>query len=265
MSAVQIGLFENSRNFDRVVVPTQDGGRSPSAELNLTRPLLKWAGGKTQMLGDILPKVPKKYGRYIEPFFGGGAVFFALRPKSGIIADSNPELVNLYRTVATDVDGVMARLRLYENTEGVFYAVRALDVSNLSNCEAAARTLFLNRTCFNGLYRVNKSGQFNSPFGHYKNPKIIDESALRAASALLQKTTILCGDYKTVLREHAQAGDFIFLDPPYLPISAYADFKRYTKEQFYEEDHVELAAEVMRLHELGCHVILTNPNHPTVH
>lgn len=103
------------------------------------------------------------------------------------------------------------------------------------------------------------------PFGRYKNPKIIDENSLQAASVLLGNTTIICGDYKNVLQDNAQSGDFIFLDPPYLPISAYADFKRYTKEQFYEEDHVELAAEVERLHELGCHVILTNSNHPLVH
>lgn len=229
------------------------------------RPLLKWAGGKTQLLDKILPKIPKKYGRFIEPFFGGGAVFFAVQPENGIIADSNPELINLYRSIAVDVDGVIDQLRSYKNTEEVFYAVRSLDSKNLSSIEAAARTIFLNKTCFNGLYRVNKFGQFNVPFGHYKNPKIIDEDALRAASSLLSKAVIVCGDYKAVLRENAQAGDFIFLDPPYLPISEYSDFKRYTKEQFYEEDHIELAAEVKRLHELGCHVVLTNSNHPLVH
>lgn len=234
-------------------------------DLQTCRPLLKWAGGKTQLLGEIVPKMPRKYGRYIEPFFGGGALFFSVRPVGGIIADSNPELVNLYQSIADDVDEVLAQLRLYENSEDAFYAARALDVANLSGPEAAARTIFLNRTCFNGLYRVNKSGQFNVPFGRYKNPKIVDEEALRAASALLVNTTIICGDYKSVLQNNAQAGDFIFLDPPYLPVSAYADFKRYTKEQFYEEDHVELAAEVKRLHDLGCHVILTNSNHPLVH
>lgn len=231
----------------------------------MARPLLKWAGGKTQLLSEIVPKIPHKYGRYIEPFFGGGALFFEVRPENGIIADSNPELVNLYRCIATDVDGVIEQLRRFGNTEEEFYAARSLDVAKLSNTEAAARTIFLNKTCFNGLYRVNKSGQFNVPFGRYKNPKIVDEVSLRAASALLRDTTIICGDYKAVLRENAQAGDFIFLDPPYLPISKYADFKRYTKEQFYEEDHIELASEVNRLHELGCHVILTNSNHPLVH
>lgn len=230
-----------------------------------TRPLLKWAGGKTQLLKEILPKIPKNYGRYIEPFFGGGAVFFALSPSNGIIADSNPELINLYQSIADNVEGVIDLLQEFKNTEDVFYAMRAKDATKMTAMEAAARTIFLNRTCFNGLYRVNKSGQFNVPFGRYKNPKILDESALRAASDLLRNTTIVCDDYKTVLKNNAQPGDFIFLDPPYLPVSAFADFKRYTKEQFYEEDHVELAAEVKRLHELGCHIVLTNSNHPLVH
>lgn len=231
----------------------------------IARPLLKWAGGKTQLLDEILPKMPKKYGRYIEPFFGGGALFFAVKPVGGVIADSNPELVNLYRAVADDVDGVIGQLARYKNTEKVFYAVRAQDWTKLTPTKAAARTIFLNRTCFNGLYRVNRRGQFNVPFGRYKNPKILDEEVLQAASTLLRNTTIVCGDYKAVLRKYAKSGDFVFLDPPYLPVSEYADFKRYTKEQFYEEDHIELAAEVMRLHEKGCHVILTNSNHPLVH
>lgn len=229
------------------------------------RPLLKWAGGKTQLLGEIVPKMPKKHSRYIEPFFGGGALFFAVKPENGIIADSNPELINLYRTVASNVKGVIECLYQYKNTEDDFYYIRSLDWLKLTNEEAAARTIFLNRTCYNGLYRVNKKGQFNVPFGKYKNPKIIDEAALKSDAILLQNTTIICGDYKDVLREQAQPGDFVFLDPPYLPVSEYADFKRYTKEQFYEEDHSELAEEVMHLHELGCHTILTNSNHPLVH
>lgn len=115
------------------------------------------------------------------------------------------------------------------------------------------------------MYRVNKQGQFNVPYGKYKNPKICDEDGLRAASVALQKVDILCGDYLLVLEHYAQPGDFIFLDPPYLPVSEYADFKRYTKEQFYEEDHIELSKMIMALHERGCYVILTNSNHPLVH
>lgn len=228
-------------------------------------PILKWAGGKTQLLSELLPKVPDRYGRYIEPFFGGGALFFALEPEKSIIADSNPELINMYRQVADNVDDVIAVLKKYKNTAESFYSVRNQDWAQLPSVEAAARTIFLNKTCFNGLYRVNKDGKFNVPYGKYANPKICDENGLRAASMALKKATILCGDYLLVLDHYAQAGDFVFLDPPYLPISEYADFKRYTKEQFYEEDHVELAKMVMRLQERGCYVILTNSNHPLVH
>lgn len=229
------------------------------------KPILKWAGGKTQMLGDLLPKVPTSYGRYIEPFIGGGAMFFALNPNDAVIADSNPELINMYKQVADNVDAVISYLQKYENTQEMFYRVRALEWEKLSEAEAAARTIYLNKTCFNGLYRVNKKGQFNVPFGKYKAPKFCDVEALYTASEALQKSNIVCGDYLSVLKEFARPGDFIFLDPPYLPISEYADFKRYTKEQFYEEDHVELAKEVFRLQELGCYVILTNSNHPLVH
>lgn len=229
------------------------------------KPILKWAGGKTQMLSDLLPKVPFSYGCYIEPFLGGGAMFFALQPENAIIADSNPELINMYRQVSDHVDDVIQYLEQYENTKERFYAVRSQKWEALPAAEAAARTIFLNKTCFNGLYRVNKKGDFNVPYGKYANPRICDRDALYAASAVLKKAEILCGDYFLVLEHYAKEGDFIFLDPPYLPVSEYSDFKRYTKEQFYEEDHVELAKIIMRLHERGCHVILTNSNHPLVH
>ena len=229
------------------------------------KPILKWAGGKTQLLGELCAKVPPRYGKYIEPFFGGGALFFALAPERAVLADSNPELINMYRAVAADAEQVIAHLEQYENTSEHFYEVRALDWEQLSPVEAAARTIFLNKTCFNGLYRVNQKGQFNVPFGRYKNPKICDRAAILAATHVLSRAEIICGDYLDVLETHAASGDLIFLDPPYLPISAYADFKRYTKERFYEEDHVRLAEMVARLHERGCYVILTNSNHPLVH
>ena len=177
------------------------------------KPILKWAGGKTQMLNDLLPKVPSSYGRYIEPFFGGGAMFFALQPENAIIADSNPELINMYRQVAANVDEVIQYLKKYENTSEMFYTVREQEWTQLPKAEAAARTIFLNRTCFNGLYRVNKQGKFNVPYGKYANPKICDEDGLKAASEALKKAEILCGDYLLVLDHYAQPGDFVFLDP----------------------------------------------------
>ena len=229
------------------------------------KPILKWAGGKTQLLNELSAKAPSEYGRYIEPFIGGGAMFFAMQPQSGVIADSNPELINVYQCIADNVAAVITHLKTFKNNEEEFYNIRALKFSDLDKEYAAARTIYLNRTCFNGLYRVNRQGHFNVPFGRYRNPQICDEEILLAASAALQNVEIIYGDYKNVLKKTARCGDFVFLDPPYLPISKYSDFQRYTKEQFYEEDHRELADEVKRLQKIGCHVVLTNSNHPLVH
>lgn len=229
------------------------------------RPILKWAGGKQQLLPHLLSKVPGDYNRYIEPFLGGGALFFALKPLGAIISDSNPELMHLYQTVANNVEGIIEALMELKTDKESYYELRAIDTSSLSDIEKAARTVYLNRICFNGLFRVNKSGKFNVPYGKYKNPRICHVDELRAASEILKRSTLLCADYKDVLAKYAETGDFVYLDPPYLPISKYADFKRYTKEQFYEEDHIELAEEVKRLHESGCHVLLTNSNHPLVY
>jgi len=229
------------------------------------KPILKWAGGKSQLLPELLPRVPSSYNRYIEPFIGGAALFFALQPECAIISDSNPELVNLYRCVADDVNGVIEVLKRYVNTEEDFYRVRAQDWRQLPPCEAAARMIYLNRTCFNGLYRVNRKGQFNVPYGRYANPRICDEENLRNASIVLKRATILCEDYLDVLNNRVEEGDFVFLDPPYLPIGEWGDFKRYTKEQFYDEDHRRLADAVRRLHERNAWAVLTNSNHPLVH
>jgi DNA adenine methylase len=234
-------------------------------KLQPPKPFLKWAGGKTQILTELISKAPKSYANYIEPFIGGGAMFFALQPTSGVISDSNPELINLYQCIAENVDELITELKDLSNTEEEFYRIRSQDFAALDKVRAAARTLYLNRTCFNGLFRVNKAGQFNVPYGRYKNPNICNADNLRAVSSALQGVKIVHADYKTVLKKYAKAGDFVFLDPPYLPISQYSDFKRYTKDQFYEEDHIELANEVARLQKLGCHVILTNSNHPLVH
>lgn len=236
-----------------------------SPGLRVSRPLLKWAGGKTQMIPNLIEAMPKSFNNYIEPFIGGGALFFHLSPKSAVIADSNPELINLYQQIAKDYKLVLKLLEKMPNDEEFFYKERAKRFENLNAIEAAARTIYLNRTCFNGLFRVNKSGGFNVPFGKYKDPKIADGQLLKSASQSLRGTTMVLGDYRNVLQEFAKKGDLVFLDPPYLPISQYSDFQRYTKEQFYEDDHRELAAEVSRLSDIGCHVLLTNSNHPLVH
>lgn len=234
-------------------------------KLPRTKPFLKWAGGKTQLLNELLTKVPAKFDRYIEPFLGGGSMFFAIRPNEAVLSDSNSELINAYRCVADELTDVVRHLDRFENTKEFFYEIRNLRFDDLEPTFAAARTIYLNRTCYNGLYRVNKKGHFNVPFGNYENPDICPHEILNAASIALQRVQILHADYKEVLMHRVRPRDFIFLDPPYLPVSKYADFKRYTKEQFYEEDHRELAKLTENLQTKGCFVLLTNSNHPLVH
>lgn len=179
----------------------------------IIRPPLKWVGGKTQLLDALSDRIPERFDTYIEPFFGGGALFFALQPQHAVIADSNPELINFYRQLAADVDAVIEGLSLFANTEESFYALRAQDRIKLTPSEAAARTLFLNRTCFNGLYRVNRKGHFNVPYGKYKNPKLFDRDNLMRASELLASATIIHGDYKNGFTEICTSQRFCFFRP----------------------------------------------------
>ncbi len=192
-------------------------------------------------------------------------MFFAIRPLKAVISDSNLELINTYRCVANELDDVLKHLARSENNKEYFYKIRELRFEDLEPSFAAARTIYLNRTCYNGLYRVNKQGHFNVPYGKYKNPDIYPLEVLEAASVALRHVQILHADYKEILNHTTRSGDFVYLDPPYLPVSKYADFKRYTKEQFYEEDHRELAELTSQLQRKGCYVLLTNSNHPLVH
>jgi DNA adenine methylase len=229
-----------------------------------TRPFLKWAGGKTQLLADLVRHVPESYNRYIEPFVGGGALFFHLRPLCAILSDSNAELINCYTVVRDHVYDLIEALNHYHNEEGFYYEIRAQNPVELDKIRRAARLVFLNHTCFNGLYRVNKKGQFNVPFGKYKNPTICDESALLAAHHALQCAELLHNDYSDTLHQFAGRGDFIFLDPPYYPVGGHADFKRYTQKFFYEADHIVLRDTFRRYAQRGCHMLLTNSNVPFV-
>jgi DNA adenine methylase len=233
---------------------------SPSA-----RPLLKWAGGKAQLLGAINRYIPDQWNRYVEPMIGGGALFFALAPKRSLIADSNPELINFYRTVVEDLDGLVARYGSWEFNEPTFYELRALKFDDLDSTTAAARLLYLNRACFNGLYRVNRRGEFNVPWGRYKKPYVIDIDRFKLARDALKRARIELGDLAEILRTESAAGDLVFLDPPYVPVSTYSDFKRYTRQQFYVDDHVRMAQLVRELSDRGCETIITNSNQALVH
>ncbi len=224
------------------------------------KPFLKWAGGKTQLIGELEQFIPSCYDTYIEAFLGGGALFFHLRPSKAILSDINPELINCYINIRDNVDIVITILKTFENNEHNYYRVRGCDIVSLSPEERAARFIFLNRTCFNGLYRENKKGEFNVPYGKYVNPTICDEKRLRGAHEALQNAKIICGNYKTVLRRYAQHNDFVFLDPPYDPVGGYSDFQRYNKDFFYADDHIELRDEFKRLVNIGAKVILTNSN-----
>jgi len=227
------------------------------------KPFLKWAGGKTQLLSELHKYNPKNYNKYIEPFIGGGALFFSLNPNESIIADSNEELVITYRQVKENIDSVIEHLQTFEHNEEFYYNIRSLDPTVLDNSNRAARLIYLNKTCFNGLYRVNKKGQFNVPYGK-GNGNFLNDAVLRNASEFLEDTTIINGDYLSVLNEFATEGDFIFLDPPYYPVGKYSDFQRYTKEFFYHEDHVQLKKEFDRLVSIGCKVVLTNSDHEVI-
>ena len=221
-------------------------------------PFLKWAGGKSQLLPELRRFIPHDFNRYLEPFLGGGALFFNLLPEKAFLNDSNVELINTYEMVRDQVETVIEILDAYPNESEFFYRIRAQSPYKLTDAERAARFIYLNRTCFNGLYRVNKKNQFNVPFGKYANPNICPIERLRAASKALQHGELFCEDYQSFLLREARPGDFIYADPPYQPVSRYSDFKRYTQDFFYEEDQKRLADLLTQLGKQGCYVVASN-------
>lgn len=231
----------------------------------LLSPILKWVGGKRQLLSEIIPLIDESCDNYVEPFIGGGAVLFRLQPKKAIINDYNTELINVYRTVRDDLDGLVALLKEHEkyNSSDYYYEVRALDrtpdFDKMSNLEKAARIIYLNKTCYNGLYRVNSLGQFNSPYGKYKNPNIVNEVVLRAISKYLNRNeiSIRSGDYKDVLND-IEKNTFVYLDPPYMPISSSSSFTGYTEDGFGYDKQVELKEECDKLNSKGVHFLQSN-------
>lgn len=229
-------------------------------KITFAKPIIKWAGGKTQLLSELLPFIPANYSSYIEPFVGGGAVFFHLAPARAVIADTNPELITMYEVVKKDVASLIKLLISYPYSKDFFYSLRSQNPNTLDEVERAARFIYLNKTGYNGLYRVNKQGEFNVPFGSQKSPKICDEPKLKEASEALKGTKIVLGDYRNVLLEFASPGDFVFLDPPYHPTARFSDFTRYTKEFFYAEDQIKLATLFKELSQRGIDCLLTNSN-----
>lgn len=227
------------------------------------KPFLKWAGGKTQLVPEILQRFPQKFGRYFEPFLGGAAVFFALQPQRASLSDINPDLIGTYLAVRDDVEKVIRLLKKHEPSEKHFYEVRALEAANLNSPQAAARTIFLNRTCFNGLYRVNRRGEFNVPFGRYNNPTVCHEENLRRASTFLKHAAIQSRDVFTTCQD-VERGDLVYFDPPYDPISPTASFTSYARDGFDKDQQTQLADTFATLARRGVHCVLSNSDTPFI-
>lgn len=227
------------------------------------RPFLKWVGGKRQLLPEIVANAPREFGRYFEPFVGGGALFFHLRPQDAVLADANERLIRTYRGVRDDVESVIDLLRGYPYEQDFFYQTRAVAIDRRSDAEVAAWFIYLNRAGFNGLYRVNRDNQFNVSFGRYSNPRICDAENLRACSGALRNVELAVGDFDVAVRT-ARPGDFTYFDPPYVPLSATSCFTSYAADGFGGDDQRRLRMTAARLKRLGVHVLLSNSAAPFV-
>jgi DNA adenine methylase len=234
-------------------------------------PFVKWAGGKTQLLDRLDKLIPLAFNRYFEPFLGGGALFYHLTSVRNLrfvayLSDKNQELINAYKVVKSNVDQLIDILRIYKKEyykapQNFYCELRdKFDINNSTHIEKAARLIALNKTCYNGLYRVNSQGKFNVPMGKYKNPIICDDKNLRNASMILRSidSRLYWEDYQKILSDKAQEGDFIYLDPPYNPMTSTANFTGYTGDRFTERDQECLAEIFKELDARGCKVLLSN-------
>ncbi len=247
----QLALYSIEKNFEKVACS----------------PFLKWPGGKRQLLGELLKRLPREYNRFFEPFVGGGALFFKIKPNYGYISDINPDLINLYEVIQNNVEELIKSLKKHKNTEKYFYELRGTDrfdeYKYWSKVEKASRLIYLNKTCFNGLYRMNSDGYFNVPFGFYKNPKIVDEDNLIACSALLKKTEITSASFEAVERK-ARKGDFVYFDPPYVPLNKTSSFTKYYKDDFDLDSQFALREVCDKLTKRGVYYMLSNSYTETV-
>lgn len=247
--------------------PKKSGRRRAYSYNVLAQPFLKWAGGKRQLIPIIKEFLPVKYTQYYEPFVGAGAVLFSIQPKKAVINDTNSELINCYQVIKHSPEELLLMCQKHKerNSKEHYYKLRALDRSddfkNLSPQERAARIIYLNKTCFNGLFRVNSSGQFNVPYGNYSNPSIADPAVIRAVSSYLNQANvrILEGDFERAITT-CRKGAFIYFDPPYHPISDTSSFTGYSMDGFGEEEQIRLRDTCNKLSDRGCQVLLSNSN-----
>jgi len=225
-------------------------------------PFLKWAGGKRQLISQMDKFFPKNFNKYVEPFIGGGAVFFHLLPNNSIISDNNPDLINCYKVIKEDVEDLIISLKKHKYEKNYYYEIRALDrdckkFAELSDVDKASRSIYLNKSGYNGLYRVNNKGLFNVPFGRHNNPKICDEKNLRNVSQILKNVEIFMGSFEICL-DYAKKDDFVYLDPPYFPLSDTALFTSYTKRSFDKSSQIRLFEVFKELNRRGCNLMLSN-------
>lgn len=230
-------------------------------------PIVKWAGGKSKLLDQLLVRRPMKYRRYYEPFLGGGAFFFKLAPRRAAISDLNSDLMNTYRCVAWNVEAVIQRLERHRKSHSPEYYYQTRERWNgqefRADVDRAAAFIYMNKTCYNGLYRVNQRGHFNVPMGRYSAPNICDGEQLRAASRLLQRAEMRVGHFAERVAD-AGAGDFVYFDPPYDPLTRTASFTGYTADSFGDQDQHDLARVVADLTDRGTHVMISSSDTPFI-
>jgi DNA adenine methylase len=243
--------------------------KTPVKYNDLVQPFLKWAGGKRQLLPKIREHVPRKYKRYFEPFVGAGAVLFELQPQTALINDANEELVNCYKIIKQEPDKLIAAARTHPINSKYFYQLRSKDrepgLTTLSAVERAARIIYLNKTCFNGLFRVNSQGQFNVPFGKYSDPTIVNDNVINAVSGYLNRASIQISNYDfAAALDDARHGDFVYLDPPYDPLSDTSSFTGYNLNSFGRDEQRRLKGVCDDLHRRGCKLLLSNSATPFI-
>ncbi|MDP2208704.1 MAG: DNA adenine methylase [Bacteroidota bacterium] len=247
----QLELYRVEKNFEKISC----------------KPFLKWPGGKRQLLPELMKRLPKEYNMFFEPFVGGGALLFRVKPDYGYISDINPDLINLYEVVQDNVEELIENLKIHRNTEKYFYELRNADRTEeykyWNKVEKASRFIYLNKTCFNGLYRMNSDGHFNVPFGFYKNPTIVDTDNLIACSALLKKTDIALASFEAVEKK-ARKCDFVYFDPPYVPLNKTSSFTKYYKDDFDLDAQFALRELCDRLTKRGVYFMLSNSYTETV-
>lgn len=231
------------------------------------KPFVKWVGGKRQLLDELERRVPDTYQRYFEPFIGGGALYFRLRPRRAYIADVNSELINAYKVIKGDVENLIEDLQKHIYDKDYYYSMREIDrleeYKKWSSYKKASRLIYLNKTCFNGLYRVNSKGYFNTPFGKYTNPKILDPDNLRACSKLLRGARIAKGSFLSI-EKHIKPEDFVYFDPPYAPINETSYFTDYSKGGFDSKMQEELRDLCLRLDSQDVRFMLSNSDVPLI-